>query len=69
MQQPIPGRTSVVAEAIKLEKAAFWARLAQRTPDSADRYREAKKAAATSVAEAKAGAVWGQFGEALGRDS
>ena len=44
--------TPVVRKAVKLKKEAFRDWMARRTPDSADRYRAAKKVAAAAVAEA-----------------
>jgi len=42
-----------VKEAVRLKKEAFWAWLAQRFPETADGYREARRAAASAVAETK----------------
>lgn len=47
-------------EAIKLKEEAFWAWLAQGSPEAADRYREARRAMASVVAEAKTW-VWEEF--------
>ncbi len=40
--------------------------MAQGSPEAADRYQEARRAAASVVMEAKA-RVWEEFGEAIGR--
>ncbi|TWW81643.1 hypothetical protein D4764_01G0014580 [Takifugu flavidus] len=55
--------TPVVRDAVRLKKAL----LACGTPEAADRYRQAKRSAATAVAEAKTRA-WEQFGEAMEND-
>jgi len=53
-----------VREAFKLKKNAFRAWLAQGSPEAADRYRQARRAIATVVADAKTRA-WEVFGEAM----
>ncbi len=45
--------TPVVKEAVRLKKEAFWAWLAQGSPEAADWYQEARRAAASVVTEAK----------------
>ena len=57
----------VVREAVKLIKEAFRARLSQGSPEAADRYRVAKRAAALMVAETKT-LVWEEFGETVEKD-
>ncbi len=59
--------TLVVKKSIKLKKEAFWAWLAQGSPEVVDRYREARKTTASAVAEAK---TWmrEEFGEAIEKD-
>ncbi|TWW80203.1 R2 Retrovirus-related Pol polyprotein from type I retrotransposable element [Takifugu flavidus] len=59
--------TPVVKDAVKLKKESYWALLACGTPEAADRYRRAKRSAATAVAEAKTRA-WEEFGEAMEND-
>ncbi|TWW59217.1 General transcription factor II-I repeat domain-containing protein 2 [Takifugu flavidus] len=54
-----------VRDAVKLKKESYRALLACGTP--ADRYRQAKRSAATAVAEAKTRA-WEEFGEAMEND-
>ncbi|TWW76582.1 hypothetical protein D4764_13G0012440 [Takifugu flavidus] len=55
--------TPAVRDAVKLKKESYRALLACGTPEAADRYRQAKRSAATAVAEAKTRA-WEEFGEA-----
>jgi len=55
-----------VKEAARL-KEAFPAWLAQGSPETADGYREAKRAAASALAEVKTW-VWEEFGEAMEKD-
>ena len=59
--------TPAVKEAVRLKKEAFWAWLAQGSPETADGYQEAKRAAASAVAKAKT-QVWEEFGEAMEKD-
>ncbi|TWW80160.1 hypothetical protein D4764_10G0011900 [Takifugu flavidus] len=56
--------TPVVRDAVRLKKESYRALLACGTPEAADRYRQAKRSAATAVAEAKTRA-WEEFGEAM----
>ncbi|TWW71179.1 hypothetical protein D4764_17G0006620 [Takifugu flavidus] len=53
--------------AARLKKESYWAFLACETPEAADRYRQAKRSAATAVAKAKTWA-WEEFGEAVEND-
>jgi len=53
--------------AVKLKKEAFRAWLAQGSPEAADRYRQARRAAAAVVADAKTRALE-EFGEAMEKD-
>ncbi len=48
------------------EKEVFWAWLAQGSPEAADRYQEARRAAASAVAEAET-QVWKELREAMRR--
>ncbi len=57
----------MVKEAVKLKKQAFRAWLAQGSSEAADRYQEARRAAASVVAEAKTW-VWEEFREAMEKD-
>ncbi|TWW80944.1 hypothetical protein D4764_01G0007590 [Takifugu flavidus] len=57
----------LVRDAVKLKKESYRALLACGTPEAADRYRHAKRSAATAVAEAKTRA-WEEFGEAMEND-
>ena len=59
--------TPGVREAVKLKKEAFRAWLAQGSPEAADRYRQARRAAAAAVADAKT-RTWEEFGEAMEKD-
>ncbi|KAF7645112.1 hypothetical protein LDENG_00209980 [Lucifuga dentata] len=59
--------TPAVREAIRLKKEAFCAWLAQGTLESADRYQQARRTAASAVAEAKT-QVWEEFGETTEND-
>ena len=61
--------TPAVKEAVKQKKDAFWAWLAQGSPEAADGYRQARqaRAAASAVTEAKTW-VWEEFGEAIEKD-
>ena len=54
-----PWWTPVVREAVRLKKEAFRDMLSQRTPDAVAGYRQARRAAATAVSEAKQ-RVWGE---------
>jgi len=60
-------RTLGVREAVKLKKEAFRAWLAQGSPEAADSYRQASRAAAAVVADAKTRARE-EFGEAMEKD-
>ncbi|KAK3562609.1 hypothetical protein QTP86_002090 [Hemibagrus guttatus] len=51
----------------KLKKESYRAWLAQGTPEAAEAYRQAKRAAARVVSEAKT-RVWEEFGEAMEKD-
>ena len=53
-----------VRDAVKLKKESHQAWLARGTPEAADRYWQAKRAAARAVADAKA-RVWEKFGVAM----
>ncbi|XP_054860769.1 uncharacterized protein LOC118470292 [Amphiprion ocellaris] len=55
--------TPAVREAVRLKKEAFQA----WSPEAADRYQLAKRAAAVTAAEAKT-RVWEEFGEAMEKD-
>ncbi|TWW81711.1 hypothetical protein D4764_01G0015260 [Takifugu flavidus] len=55
------------AVAARLKKESYRALLACGTPEAADSYRQAKRSAATPVAEAKTRA-WEKFGEAIEND-
>ncbi|TWW56347.1 hypothetical protein D4764_08G0003340 [Takifugu flavidus] len=59
--------TPAVRDAVRVKKESYWALLACATPEAADRYRQAKRSAATAVAEAKTQA-WEEFGEAMEND-
>ncbi|TWW57009.1 hypothetical protein D4764_08G0009960 [Takifugu flavidus] len=59
--------TPAVIDAIRLKKESYWALLACGTPEAADRYWQAKRSAATAVAEAKTRA-WEEFSEAMEHD-
>ncbi|XP_055362025.1 uncharacterized protein LOC129603656 [Betta splendens] len=59
--------TPEVRDAIKLKKESYQVWLTCRTPEAADGYRQAKRAAACAVAEAKTRA-WEEFGEAMEED-
>ena len=59
--------TPAVKEAVRLKKEAFRAWLAQGSPETADRYRQARRAAASAVTKAKT-QVWEEFGEAMEKD-
>uniref|UniRef100_A0A8C6WSG0 Endonuclease/exonuclease/phosphatase domain-containing protein n=2 Tax=Neogobius melanostomus TaxID=47308 RepID=A0A8C6WSG0_9GOBI len=56
-----------VKDAVKLKKESYLALLACGTPEAAERYRQAKRAAARAVTEAKT-RVWEEFGEAMEED-
>ena len=60
--------TPEVRDAVKLKKESYRAWLARGTPEAADGYRQARRAAARAVAEAKT-RVWEKFGEAMEEDS
>ncbi len=57
-------RTPEVRDTAKLKKESYRAWLACGTPEAADGYRQAKRAAARGVAEAKT-RTWVEFGETL----
>ena len=57
----------MVREAVRLKKEAFRDMLSWGSPEAAARYREARRAAASAVAEAKQ-RVWEKFGEAMEKD-
>uniref|UniRef100_A0A671XIA7 Endonuclease/exonuclease/phosphatase domain-containing protein n=1 Tax=Sparus aurata TaxID=8175 RepID=A0A671XIA7_SPAAU len=59
--------TLEVRVAVKLKKESYRAWLARGTPEAADGYRQAKRAAARAVSEAKT-RVWEEFGEAMEED-
>ncbi|TWW73571.1 hypothetical protein D4764_15G0009650 [Takifugu flavidus] len=59
--------TPVVRDAVRLKEESYRALLACGTPEAADRYWQAKRSAATAVAEAKTWA-WEEFGEAMEND-
>ena len=59
--------TPAVRDAVKLKKEYYKALVACRTPETADRYRQAKRTAAAVVAEAKTRA-WEEFGETMEKD-
>ena len=59
--------TPEVRDAVKLKKESYRALLACGTPEAAEGYRRAKRAAARAVAEAKT-RVWEEFGEAMEAD-
>ena len=59
--------TPEVRDAVKLKKESYRALLARGTPEAADGYRQAKRAAARAVVEAKT-RVWEEFGEAMEED-
>ncbi len=57
-------KVPMVKEAVKMKKEAFWVWLAQGSSEAADRYQEARRAAASVVAEART-RVWEEFREAM----
>ncbi len=59
--------TPEVRDAVKLKKESYRAWLACGTPEAADGYRQAKRAAARVAAEAKTRA-WEEFGETMEED-
>ncbi|KAK3531414.1 hypothetical protein QTP70_019258 [Hemibagrus guttatus] len=59
--------TLEVRDAVKLKKESYRAWLAQGTPEAAEVYQQAKRAAARVVSEAKT-RVWEEFGEAVEKD-
>ncbi|KAK3532983.1 hypothetical protein QTP70_006201 [Hemibagrus guttatus] len=59
--------TLEVRDSVKLKKESYRAWLAQGTPEAAEAYRQAKRAAARVVLEAKT-RVWEEFGEATEKD-
>uniref|UniRef100_A0A671TEK4 Reverse transcriptase domain-containing protein n=1 Tax=Sparus aurata TaxID=8175 RepID=A0A671TEK4_SPAAU len=59
--------TPEVRVAVKLKKESYRAWLARGTPEAADGYWQAKRAAALAVSEAKT-RVWEEFGEAMEED-
>ncbi|KAK7916392.1 hypothetical protein WMY93_012153 [Mugilogobius chulae] len=56
-----------VRDAVRLKKECYQALLACSTPDTVERYRQAKRTAACAVAEAKTRS-WEEFGEAMEED-
>ena len=54
-------------EAVRLKKEAFRVLLTRRTPETVAGYRQARRAAAAAVTEAKR-KVWERFGEDMERD-
>ncbi|KAK3533627.1 hypothetical protein QTP70_023381 [Hemibagrus guttatus] len=59
--------TLEVRDAVKLNKESYRAWLARGTPEAAEAYRQAKRAAAQVVSKAKT-RVWEEFGEAMEKD-
>ncbi|KAI3364814.1 hypothetical protein L3Q82_000924 [Scortum barcoo] len=59
--------TPEVRDAVRLKKESYRTMLACGTPDTVDRYRQAKQATARTVLEAKT-RVWEEFGEAMEED-
>ena len=59
--------TPEVRDAVRLKKESYQVMLACGTPEAVDGYREAKRAAARAVAEAKTRS-WEEFGEAMEED-
>ena len=59
--------TLEVRDAVKMKKESYRAWLAQGTPETAKEYRQAKRAAALAVTEAKTQA-WEKLGEAMEED-
>ena len=59
--------TPELRDAVKLKKESYQAWLARGTPEAANRYWHAERAAAQAVAEAKT-QVWEKFGEAMEAD-
>ncbi|KAK3537283.1 hypothetical protein QTP70_006987 [Hemibagrus guttatus] len=57
----------VIRSSEKLKKESYRAWLARGTPEAAEAYRQAKRAAARVVSEAKT-RVWEEFGEAMEKD-
>ena len=57
----------MVREAVRLKKEAFRGMLSRRTPDAVAGYRQARRAAAAAVSEAKQ-RVWEKFGEDMEKD-
>ncbi|KAJ7995737.1 hypothetical protein DPEC_G00247700 [Dallia pectoralis] len=55
------------AEAVRLKKEAFRDMLSLGTPEAVAEYRQARRAAAAAVSEAKQ-RVWEKFGEAMEKD-
>ena len=62
-----PWWTVVVREAVRLKKEAYRDMLSQGTPEAVARYRQARRAAAVAVSEAKQ-RVWEEFGESMEKD-
>ncbi|XP_061740413.1 uncharacterized protein LOC133541215 [Nerophis ophidion] len=62
-----PWWTPTVRDAVKLKKESYRVLLAHRTPEAVDRYRQAKRCAASAVAEEKT-RTWEEFGEAMEND-
>ncbi|KAK3527338.1 hypothetical protein QTP86_021955, partial [Hemibagrus guttatus] len=59
--------TLEVRNAVKLKKESYRAWLARETPEAVEAYRQAKRATAVVVSEAKT-RVWEEFGEAMEKD-
>ena len=59
--------TPVVKEAVRLKKGLFRAWVSQRCPDTAERYRLARRAAASEFTKTKT-LVWEEFREAMEKD-
>ena len=57
----------LVREAVRLKKEAFRDLLSRGTPEAVERYRKARRAAASAVAEAKQ-RVWEKFREDMEKD-
>ncbi|TWW54144.1 hypothetical protein D4764_0165650 [Takifugu flavidus] len=62
-----PGRPKHIVRAVRLKKESYRAFLSCGTPEAADRYWQAKRRAATAVAEAKTRA-WEELDEAMEND-
>ena len=62
-----PWWTVVVREAVRLKKEAYRGMLSRGTPEAVAGYRQARRAAAAAVTEAKQ-RVWEEFGESMEKD-